>query len=157
MILKVYFSVLCFSVKDTGRLSLWCNFFESFFLNSLLILAAYCIKIREYLWISYWHFPINRWPDWTWVSLGFLKNTNSQWWMSCHQVFNSGDESNIINLLWASERSAGHCHIVWDGDCVRWTLLVRGDLDPGSSHDSEASSHTFPTISHNLASVNNQI
>lgn len=50
----------------------------------------------------------------------------------------------LINLLSALEKSAVHCYMLWEGVCVQCTLLVRGDSDPGLSHDSEVSAHTFP-------------
>lgn len=63
----------------------------------------------------------------------------------------------VTNLLGTLERVCVHWYMVWERVCVRCTLLVRGDLDPGPLRDSAVFSHTFPTDKDSHNSENNQV
>lgn len=48
---------------------------------------------------SYRQFPNNRWSDWTWNCLGFLKNTDSCWMLLRDNKCHDAEEIDVTNLL----------------------------------------------------------
>ena len=78
---------------------------------------------------SYWHFPLQRWFDWTWVCLGFLKNTNSHWMLLRARKLIAplcwDDECDKPTLSIGKECSS-LLHIVWLCLCSMYSPCTRG-------------------------------
>lgn len=78
---------------------------------------------------SYWHFPLQRRPDWTWVCLGFLKNTNSHWMLLRARkltVLLCWDDECDKPTLSIGKECSSLLHIFWLCLCSMYSPCTRG-------------------------------